>query len=75
MTIQSMANNPSLTYYHASALTPPAIHSDFFNTHAWLQQLASLGFHHAIAWDGDPRHGKRSNRHTWVLCVGECTFR
>jgi hypothetical protein len=28
------------SYYHASAATPPANHSDFFNTHAWLQQLS-----------------------------------
>src|ERR1035441_5425227 len=33
---QSMARISSL--YHASASTPLANHSDFFNTHAWLRQ-------------------------------------
>ncbi len=33
----AMASIPP-SYYHASAAIPTANHSDFFNTHAWLQQ-------------------------------------
>src|SRR5713101_4077567 len=30
------------SFYHASATTPHANHSDFFNTHACLQQLRQM---------------------------------
>ena len=36
---QNMARNSF--FYHASASTPLANHSDFFNTHAILRQLSS----------------------------------
>src|SRR5713226_4730068 len=36
---QNMARIASL--YHASATFPRANHSDFFNTHAWFQQLTT----------------------------------
>src|SRR5450631_300289 len=37
---QSMERIPS--FYHASATTPLANHSDFFNTHACSQQLSDV---------------------------------
>jgi hypothetical protein len=38
MVIQHNMARSSSFFYHASATTPPANHTDFFNTHACLQQ-------------------------------------
>jgi hypothetical protein len=44
MVIQQSMKGITPPYYHASVTTPPANHSDFFNTHACLRQLCSSGY-------------------------------
>src|SRR5712692_648612 len=51
MVIQQSMARTSSSFYHASATTPPANYSDFFNTHACLRQLFRSGLD--FDWSAD----------------------